>query len=220
VIDQSIFETATILPAWADSRTTAGGLRFFIPSVDNLIVPHKGFILSFESSAGKKKIMVSADAAEGLYDNIDLEALVISGTSEISLYMPVKGALHFMGSTHFGMIEAPKLFESDLYLIGGLRTLRGFDEKSMPSSMYSVSTAELRFFFENFSYLTLFTDYGIVRQMVNSDFLNHYYLSVGTGLSFSTKAGIFNIFYALGKQNPGEFTLRNGKVHFGFITRF
>ena len=220
VIDQTIFETATTLPAWADSRTTAGGLRLFIPSVDNLIVPHKGFILAFESSAGKKKIMVSPDAAEGLYDNIDLETLVISGTSEISLYMPLKGALHFMGATRFGMIEAPKLFESDLYLIGGLRTLRGFDEKSMPASMYSVSTAELRFFFEKYSYLTLFTDYGIVRQMVNSAFTNRYYFSTGTGLSFSTKAGIFNIFYALGKQNPGNFALRNGKVHFGFVTRF
>lgn len=220
VIDQTIFETATTLPAWADSRTTAGGLRVFIPSVDNLIVPHKGFILAFESSAGKKKIMVSPDATEGLYENIDLETLVISGTSEISLYMPLKGALHIMGSTHFGIIEAPKLFESDLYLIGGLRTLRGFDEKSMPASMYSVSTAELRFFFEKYSYLTLFTDYGIVRQMVNSAFANRYYFSAGTGLSFSTKAGIFNIFYALGKQNPGDFALRNGKVHFGFVTRF
>ncbi|HPS84619.1 MAG TPA: hypothetical protein PLA88_09895, partial [Bacteroidales bacterium] len=87
-------------------------------------------------------------------------------------------------------------------------------------SMYSVSTAELRFFFEKYSYLTLFTDYGIVRQMVNSSFTNRYYFSAGTGLSFSTKAGIFNIFYALGKQNPGDFALRNGKVHFGFVTRF
>ena len=220
VIDQSVFKTATILPPWADSRTTAGGLRLFIPSVDNLIIPHNGFILSIESSAGKKKIIVSSDAAEELYDNIDIETLVVSGISEMSLYMPLKGALHVMGNTRFGIIEAPKLFESDLYLIGGLRTLRGFDEKSMPASMYSVSTVELRFFFEKYSYLTLFSDYGIVRQMVNSDFTNRYYLSAGTGLSFSTKAGIFNIYYALGKQNPGEFALRNGKIHFGFITRF
>lgn len=220
VIDQTIFETATTLPAWADSRTTAGGLRIFVPSVDNLIVPHKGFILSFESSAGKKKIIKSSNAADGLYDSIDLETIVIAGTGEISLYMPVAGALHFMGETRFGMIDAPKLFENDLYLIGGLRVLRGFDEKSMPVSMYSVSTTELRFFFEKYSYLALFADYGIVNQMVNSVLKDRYYFSTGTGLSFNTKAGIFNIFYALGKQNPGAFSLKNGKVHFGFITRF
>jgi outer membrane protein assembly factor BamA len=220
VIDQSIFRTATSLPAWADSRSTTGGLRIYVPKTDNLFVPHNGYMFSMEASGGKKKIFKNADAPETIYQNIDLETYVASFISEISLFKPIAGALHLMGNTRLGFIEAPKLFENDLFLLGGLHTLRGFDEKSMAASRYSVSTVELRFFFEKFSYLTLFTDYAVVRQIINNTDLNKYYISLGCGLSFSTKAGIFNIFYALGKQNPGDFSLRNGKVHFGFATRF
>lgn len=220
VIDQSVFESATTLPSWADSRTSAGGLRIYFPSVDNTIVAHRGFIAVFEASAGKKKIIANSSAPETLYDGIDLESLIVYGTAGISLYTPVKGALHVMGESRIGWIDAPKLFENDLYLLGGLQTLRGFDEKSIPASVYSVSTAEIRFFFEKYSFITVFSDYGIMRQMANSSFIMRYYFSSGAGLSFSTNAGIFSIFYALGKQNPGEFIIRNGKIHFGFVTRF
>jgi len=43
---------------------------------------------------------------------------------------------------------------------------------------------------------------------------------LGVGLSFETKAGIFNISYAIGKQfdNPLEF--RNARVHFGITNLF
>jgi len=220
VLDQSIFEAATVLPTWADSRTTAGGLRIYWPSVDQLIIPHTGFIAEVEASVGNKKMIVSSEAPPQLYDDVDMESVVWKSTGALSLFKPVLGSLHIMGSSRFGFTDASELFENDLFLIGGLQLMRGFDEKSLPVSAYSVSTAELRFFLEKFSYLALFADYGATRQMVNKQFQNKYYFSTGAGLTFSTKAGIFSLFYALGKQNPGDFSIRNGKVHFGFVTRF
>jgi len=220
VLDQSIFEFATVLPAWADSRTTAGGLRIYWPMTDNLLIPHSGFIAEVEASLGNKKIIESSEAPPGLYDQVELTSMVWKSTGFISVFQPVIGSLHLMGSSKFGYIDASELFENDLYLIGGLQLMRGFDEKSLPVSAYSVTTMELRFFLEKFSYLALFADYGATRQMVNNQFQNKYYFSTGAGLTFSTKAGIFSLFYALGKQNPGDFSIRNGKVHFGFVTRF
>ena len=146
MIDQSIFRTATSLPAWADSRSTTGGLRIYVPKTDNLFVPHNGYMFSVGASGGNKKIFKNADAPETIYQNIDFDTYVASFISEISLFKPIAGALHLMGNTRLGFIEAPKLFENDLFLLGGLHTLRGFDEKSMAASCFNVNTPSTSLF--------------------------------------------------------------------------
>jgi hypothetical protein len=42
----------------------------------------------------------------------------------------------------------------------------------------------------------------------------------GAGISFETKAGIFSINYALGKQFNNPIELRSGKIHFGIVNYF
>ncbi|PKP02765.1 MAG: hypothetical protein CVU11_10645 [Bacteroidetes bacterium HGW-Bacteroidetes-6] len=220
VIDQSIFATATTLPVWADSRTTSAGLGFKVVRTDNIIIPHKGFIIETEITAGKKNLLKNNSAPEELYDGVVLETGLYRGNMSLSLFRPVTKTLHLMISNQSGYLKSKSLFENDLFQIGGLSIMRGFDEKSLPVSMYSVSTIEMRFFLEQLSYLAIFTDYAATQQLQNNNYNYKYYISLGTGMSFSTNAGIFNIFYALGKQNPGEFVIRNGKIHFGYIARF
>jgi len=50
--------------------------------------------------------------------------------------------------------------------------------------------------------------------------LNYTYLGTGVGLAFETKAGIFNLAWAVGKRNDTQFNLRQSKVHFGFVNYF
>jgi hypothetical protein len=45
-------------------------------------------------------------------------------------------------------------------------------------------------------------------------------LGIGFGANIETKAGVFSIFYALGKEWGNSFVLRNGKVHFGLVSYF
>jgi hypothetical protein len=45
-------------------------------------------------------------------------------------------------------------------------------------------------------------------------------LSFGAGISFETKAGIFNLTYALGKQLNNPIILRAAKIHFGIVSLF
>ena len=44
--------------------------------------------------------------------------------------------------------------------------------------------------------------------------------SFGAGISFETKAGIFSLNYALGKQFSNPIDLRSGKIHFGIVNQF
>jgi len=42
----------------------------------------------------------------------------------------------------------------------------------------------------------------------------------GAGMSFETKAGIFSIMYALGKQFDNPIDMKSAKIHFGIISTF
>jgi len=98
--------------------------------------------------------------------------------------------------------------------------LRGFDEESIFSSAYGVGTAEYRYLLGQNSFLAAFVDYGI---STNSSLETHEinnFLGAGVGMSFETKAGIFNISYAAGKRDEQKFNLRQSKIHLGYVNYF
>jgi hypothetical protein len=45
-------------------------------------------------------------------------------------------------------------------------------------------------------------------------------LGFGAGLTFETKAGIFGLSYAVGKQNSNPLDFRSSKIHFGYVNIF
>ena len=47
-----------------------------------------------------------------------------------------------------GYLESPGVFENELYRIGGLKTLRGFDEDSIFASFYTIGPLETRYLLE------------------------------------------------------------------------
>ena len=43
---------------------------------------------------------------------------------------------------------------------------------------------------------------------------------IGAGINFETKAGIFGLNYALGSQNNNPLSIKNAKIHFGYVNYF
>lgn len=110
------------------------------------------------------------------------------------------------------------LFENELYRIGGLKKLRGFNEQSIYSSTYGIGTLEYRYMIGEYDYITVFTDIGYVENKPSSS-VNRFY-GIGTGLNFRTGGGIFSLFYALGRDDQNPFDFTTSKIHFGYINRF
>ena len=77
-----------------------------------------------------------------------------------------------------------------------------------------------RYLFEQNSNLLLFVDQGWWEDQSQADLVTDSPLGIGVGTSFETKAGIFGLTYALGRQFDAPFELRSGKVHFGFTSLF
>jgi outer membrane translocation and assembly module TamA len=98
--------------------------------------------------------------------------------------------------------------------------MRGFDEESILASIYTVGTLEYRYLIAQKSFLFAFSDIGWAKNNVPGFQIDNGYLGLGLGLAFETKAGIFNISYAIGKQNDQSFNFRQAKIHIGYLNFF
>ena len=74
--------------------------------------------------------------------------------------------------------------------------------------------------FEKNSNLFLFAEGAWYENTSSAIYLKDTPISVGAGINFDTKAGIFNLGYALGKQFSNSFDLRTGKIHAGLTALF
>lgn len=105
--------------------------------------------------------------------------------------------------------------ENQLLRLGGLKTLRGFNEEFFFASSYVVNQAECRVYFEQESFLFVFYDQGILK---NQSWQAP--LGLGGGFSLRTNAGLLSFAIAVGKTKDAPLDFTNMKVHFGYLSRF
>src|SRR5690606_1231846 len=108
-----------------------------------------------------------------------------------------------------GLIQSPRIFQNELFRIGGYKILRGFDEESIYANQYAVFTAEYRYLVGINSYFFGFSDVGFTKTNYNAIRYSNSFVSGGIGLAFETKFGLLNLSYALGKRNDVKFDIRN-----------
>jgi len=107
-----------------------------------------------------------------------------------------------------------------LYQLGGLSSLRGFNQQSLFASNYYFLTTEYRYLFDRNSSVFAFVEGGFYESNRLNNYENGLPVGAGFGVNFATKTGVFTLTYALGKQNDNPVLVRNGKVHFGYISLF
>ncbi|MBL7889648.1 MAG: hypothetical protein JNL24_08850 [Bacteroidia bacterium] len=213
-------EFITTLPAYADVQTNMYGIGFKFERLDYRLNPRKGFYLLMNASAGTKNIKRNAKVNQEVYDKITLNSTQYNGELEAILFIPLGGRSTVKVSDQSGFVNGENTFQNELLRIGGLKTLRGFDEESIFTSAYSIFTLEYRFLLEQNSYLYLFGDGAWYENNNVQQYVTDTPIGFGAGISFETKAGIFSINYALGKQFNNPIQLRSGKIHFGIVNYF
>ncbi len=117
-----------------------------------------------------------------------------------------------------GLLNSNTYVTNELFRIGGVKNLRGFNEESIFASAYSITNLEYRYKTSNSSYFYTITDFAYVENQILNE-TNKIY-SLGLGYSFSTKMGNLNISYALGKFEDNPFILNESKLHIRLVTFF
>ena len=191
------------------------GIVYKLDKLDYKFNPRKGFFSSGDLQFGFKNISSLSDTLieKNNSSNYQFDLTLAS-------YIPIRNKSTIKLACNFGSIINPILYENELYRIGGLNLLRGFDEESLWASSYLIGSIEYRLILEQNSNLFVFFDGGWIEKKLTHEYINDIPYGFGAGINFETKPGIFSISYALGSQQNNPILFKTAKIHFGFVNFF
>jgi hemolysin activation/secretion protein len=213
-------ENSTKLPTNADVHTNMYGLGFKFEKLDYRLNPRKGYSILMNASVGKKSIKKNPKFNPIVYDDIVLNSVLYNADLEGSVFFPIRDRSALKVGLQSGFMYGESIFQNELFRFGGLKTLRGFDEESIYATSFGILSLEYRFILDQNSYLYLFGDQAWYDNNSNRQYTTDNPTGFGAGISFETKAGIFSINYALGRQFSNPIELKGGKIHFGIVNYF
>ena len=156
-----------------------------------------------------------------LYDTLKLKTYQFRIRAMATKYWPLGGQRSTVKTAiNAGMFQSGNIFRNELFQIGGYKLLRGFDEESQYLSQFAIATVEYHYLVGQNSFFYILADGGWGRNGATKNKINYTYFGTGLGLAFETKAGIFNLAWAVGKRNDTQFNLRQSKIHIGFVNYF
>ncbi len=220
------------LPTEADVSSVSLGMSYDFNNTNYRFNPRSGNELDFIGSVGTKTIHRNAQIQKlvdpsdsgfdfnSLYDTVKLNSYEFQVRLSGAHYFPLSRTSTLKLGFNGGVFSSPSTYRNELFLIGGYKLLRGFDEASILAAQYAVGTLEYRYLIGLNSFLFSFLDAGWAKNDVPGYELNNVYLGAGIGLAFETKAGIFNISYAVGKRDDTNLNLRDAKIHLGYVSFF
>jgi outer membrane protein assembly factor BamA len=223
------------LPNVADVSAFNIGIDYDYNKTDYRLNPRKGNEYRVTISVGTKKLKKSDQILElkdpndpsfdfeRLYDNdtVKLKTYQFRVRAFGAKYFPLGGPRNTIKTAiNAGIFQSGNIFRNELFQLGGYKLLRGFDEESQYLSQFAIATLEYHYLVGKNSYFYVLADGGWGRNTSQNNKLNYSYFGTGLGLAFETKAGIFNLAWALGKRNDTQFNLRQSKIHVGFVNYF
>ena len=220
------------LPDAADVSSLNLGLEYSFNNTDYRFNPRTGNDWSVLTTLGSRQlkknnqIMELKDPADPafnfgtLYDTASRKTYQFRIRFNGAHYFPAGARSTFKTMLNAGFLQSGRVYRNELFQLGGFKMLRGFDEESQFLSRYAVATAEYHYLIGRNSYFYGLTDLGWGANFSQNNRVSYTYISGGLGLAFETKAGIFNMAWAVGKRNDLNFNLRQSKIHFGFINYF
>lgn len=228
-IDSAALLSAKKLPSSLDYQYNGIGLSSLYRKLDYRFNPKKGFEININAVTGLKTIIKNQTILElknevvdfsNAYDSLPNKPFQFDINSDVSFYKSINkwSTLRVNNKTGYKYINGIVL-QNEVFRMGGNKTLRGFDELSVFTDVYTMFTLEYRIILDRNSFLSLpFIDYFRGRTIADGKFKTG--IGLGMGMNFSTAAGIFNISFAAGNNFEGSPDFGNTKIHFGYVNLF
>lgn len=209
----------TVLPEVGDFRFNNYGIGIEQSWLDDRFFPRRGALAQMEFAIGNKNIIRNTAIPSSVYDGVSLRSLQYYLKGHVEKYFYLNSRWGVLTRLAGGLMENSNLFVNDLFRLGGLKTIRGFNENFFFAKNYTYLNFEPRYYFDTYSYFMIFADVGRLGNSVQA-LVDDYPYALGLGFSLETEGGIFNFIYGLGGSNTQDFALNLSKIHFGYTGRF
>ncbi len=213
------------LPDTLDYRTNSFGIAYTADQLDYRFNPRQGWRVHFRAGAGIKQVRRNSRILESdlapQYDSIALRSVQFRLEGQGAYFIPVfRRSTLMLGFKGGGLISDNPIYANEQFRIGGTKVLRGFDEQQFFVTHYAVGTLEYRLLIDTNSYIFTFFDGGWISSVTTQTDRRDTPLGFGAGLALDTKAGIFSLSLAYGKQENLPINFGAPKLHVGYVSRF
>lgn len=220
LLSASAFEDATELPEISDFSVDYYGIRYDYRGLNDPILPTAGASAFIDAAVGSKRIQRNADLPAELYQGLDLNSVQYTLSAGLKSYRRVNRYFILYHQLRAAKIINDRLFLNDLYRVGGLLSLRGFNENFFFASDYVLSNFEVQFHFQPGAYFFAFYDQSYLYYNVNQSQFEDYPLGIGVGLNLPVASGLVSLAYGLGRSQDQPLNLSLSKFHFGYVAKF
>jgi len=200
-----------------NSNAFTSGVNLKIDTRDDVYSPKRGLYLLNTYEYTQKDITGPAE-----YITADTETKTTFQRLELdfAIYHEIfKDQVAALG-IHARELKGSEVEISDLYYLGGTKTLRGYRENQFQGNRILWSNLEYRYLLSQRSFTFVFFDTGYFLR--NGDEANsiseisEFKYGYGFGLNIETSLGILGVSFALGKGD----SFSEGKIHFGIMNEF
>ncbi len=220
VLGSSSPTTQNGLPEKINSRVILYGMEFLRQSPGYMNGFREGHRIKLSLAAGNRNIKDNSIANQEIFEDDDLKQNQWALLLETSLRWPLAANLSLVSRLEASGIFAKRLYENELFRIGGFQNLKGFDEESIVASSFGVMTQELRYFTGEMSFVSLLFNAAWYQKDIPDHYQQAWPWGVAAGISLETAPGILSLYYALGKHPEVPLSFRTARIHFGFISLF
>ncbi|SMD35414.1 Surface antigen [Reichenbachiella faecimaris] len=188
------------------------GLSIDWYKLDQLYNPKSGFQTQWSINIGKKSV---TNTGTPIPESTQYR---LRATLEYYKKISARSVLYLASKN--GVIFNDYLYLNDLFRLGGLKTIRGFNELEFFASRYALINLEWRYYVDTNSYLVAFYDQSFLSYEILSGSFSDQPSGLGAGMQFNTDQGNFKILYGLGKRDGASFSFASSKIHFGYTAIF
>ena len=207
------------LPEYANYNLRQLGIRTYFYGLEERANPMKGGIAFFDFKIGNKQINKTPEISDIVYDSLNLKSLQIQLSVGGEVNQRVAGPLVVhVDASYATVLNQDVLFTNDLIRLGGVNSLRGFNEYELFVSSYGLVRIEGRLIMNNSSRLFVFFDQAITNNSI-SNFTDQP-RGFGAGMLLDTGNGDLQLIYALGVSAQQSLSLAQSKIHIGYVARF
>jgi len=200
-----------------NSTSFSTGINLKIDTRNDIYAPTKGIILvntykyTSKSINGPTEYITPTTRTGNNFQHIEID---------FGFYQEIFNEQIIALGVHARELKGTDIEISDLYLLGGTNTLRGYREKQFTGNRILWTNLEYRYLLTQRSFAFLFFDTGYFLRNENIERnitkLDGFKIGYGLGLNIETGLGILGVSFALAKGD--SFT--DGKIHFGIVNEF
>lgn len=205
-----------------DYTTSLIRVNYGISNLPKHIFSPQGYDLNFGFSAGARKLKETSKPQLMRVNSI------FQGDIDNRIHIPIlnenlTGVLAFKGQV-LSLLKNDEVqtgfSENELFRLGGLDDLRGFNQESILSDGYCILKSEIHLRASKLFGVFAFFDKSYV-SAYNAEGKEMFWpASIGFGLLLDSNGGAFNVTYAMGKGFGQGYRLKDAKLHISYTANF